>query len=187
MLYLVVLVNWTNFQTKVAVDCVVINSSNQLTDDPSLLPTADSELNNNQSLERQKRILVFRPLLVYKQQQKEKQEMRDKWKAEQELHHQQQQQYQSNYEQQYYQQYVQNYYNQFPSPNGYYQTYSQPSYGYVEPQNTQQSNYWNAVNEQYYSDPYQQTDDYYHLSSNVVAPNPSQYHDSWTSSVYYYE
>ncbi len=181
---------WSDFHNRVAVHSVVVNSNNQLHVDnnPSIanLPI-DGEIGDNHLLNRQKRVLVFRPLFVYKQQQKDKQIMREKWKAQQEL---QQQQYQSNYEQQYYQQYLQNYYNQFTSSAGYYQNYNQPNYPYVEPINTNaniddQFNYWsyNTDNGQQYDqyhNPYQHTaSSSYYQSPTGSAKSPSQYPNSF--------
>lgn len=185
MVLLDVLIYW--FHNKVAVDSVVINNNNYLnTDsDPSLQIISDDKLSDNHLLKRQKRVLVFRPLFVYKQQQKEKQMMREKWKAEQQLY---QQQYQSNYQQQYYQQYLQNYYNQFTSSSGYYQQYNQPNYVEQEDlySNTgnEQSNYWsystgNDLSNSYYT-PHQHTASCYSSSTD----NPSHYNS--LSSDYYY-
>lgn len=184
-----VIINWSNVLNNVAVHSVVVNSNHHhITDDidPSPQILSDDRINDNHHLlNRQKRVLVFRPLFVYKQQQKEKQKMREEWKIKQEL--------QSNYEQQYYQQYLQNYYNQFASTSGYYQNYNQPNYPYVQPiQNAysnvddEQFNYWNTGSEQYdqYYNPYQHTESYYNYPSST-AHNPSQYHSSLSSEYSY--
>lgn len=182
MVLIEALIYWSNFHSKVAVHSVEINSNHQLNlnSDPSLqlLPT-DDKIFDNHSLKRQKRVLVFRPLHVYRQQQKEKQTIREQWKAEQELY---QQQYQSSYEQQYYQQYLQNYYNQFAPFNGYYQ----PNYAYVEPIHSsvdgEQLNY-NTGN--YYTPHHQHTASYYYPASTISAHNPSQFYNSFSSDYNY--
>lgn len=186
------LVSWSNFHNQVAVHSVVIDSKiNKLNIDsnPTLpISSIDDKITDNHLLKRQKRVLVFRPLHVYKQQQKEKEEKRNKWKQQHEL---QQQQYQSNYEQQYYQQYYQNYYN---SLAGYYQNYNRPNYVFVEPVNTistdddeQYWNSWNHNNEQYdhYHNPYQHTESCYFPSSAAQTPNQYQSEQSLSSEYYY--
>lgn len=177
MILLDVLIAWSNFHNHVAVHSVVISSNhphiNAVNNDPLLQILSDDKSIDNHSLNRQKRVLVFRPLFVYKQQQEEKQKRREKWKAEQEL---QQQQYQTNYEQQYYQQYLQNYYSQFTSSSagGYYHNYNQPNYPYpaAPTQNTYsnvddgQLSYWNynTDSDSYdnYYNPYQHSQSCYY-------------------------
>lgn len=191
MVFLDVLLCWSNFHNNVfivAVHSVAIDSNHHLnvgSDDPSMQIISD-QLTDNHSLKRQKRVLVFRPLFVYKQQQKEKQKMREIWEAQQELN---QQQYQSNYEQQYYQQYLQNYYDQFAPSAGYYPNYNQPNYPFNEPSdpyssvNDEQSNYW-IYNPNNYYNPYQHADSsssYYQSSTIADSPRPNHYYNSLPS------
>lgn len=150
---------------------------------------SEDKFQHNKILKRQKRVIVFRPLHVYRQQQKEKQKYKEKWKAQQQLN---QQQYQSIYEQQYYQQYLQNYYNQFASSAGYYQN-NQPNYAYTEQVDPysiigdEQSNYYNTGNDQYYNyyTPHQHTSSGYYPTTSVSAHNPSHYHNSLSSDYFY--
>lgn len=182
MVILHVLIYWSNIHNTVAAHSVIINRNHYSKNDNKML--------DNKLLKRQKRVIVFRPLFVYKQQQKEKQEkqkMREKWKVQQQH---QQQQYQSNYQQQYYQQYLQNYYNQFPSSGGLYQHYNQPNYPYPHADQysnvgNEQSNNWNYNNGEYnnYFTPHQHTSSCY--SPTKSSHNPNQYYNSLSSDYYY--
>lgn len=132
---------WSNIHIIAAHE--IFNTNRKHDNVPS--PVISSAYSDNKLLKRQKRIVVFRPLFVYKQQQKEKQKQREKWKDQQQFN---QQQYPSNYEHQYYQQYLQNYYQQ------YYQNFNQqqlePKYPYYQAQypndGDAQSNDWNYNN-----------------------------------------
>ncbi|KAJ6642371.1 hypothetical protein Bhyg_07319 [Pseudolycoriella hygida] len=78
IIFLEILLHWSNFHKKVAVHSVPINSNYDLDVhvDPSMQIPSIENLPINENPKPKNRVLVFRPLHVYRQQQKEKENMR---------------------------------------------------------------------------------------------------------------